>query len=647
MGSIAGAAARAHPGGMRSDEGDVPRHGPPIETAQADAGSGSAAGVAVFDTEAAFAAARIPSPIEVIRTGGYHSAGDGGGHLKRRITTPGVPAPHQRQAGDGSWWEIASDGAFSFLWFGARADYDEETRAGTDNGAAWADFIGALGATLKDGFVPAGAYFGISAPGTIPDAAIHDVPQVAASKILLRGAGSALTRLVARRAATAAFPRASTSRPMLKSVSAVHFELTGFTLDGGFRAFSEVGGSLGKGSDPQAAALLEVRNASRVHIDDVVATGFAGNWDDRTPENGNYGRRGPILIAACTNVDAKVRLQHPTFREGIFFHDCVRARIAFDYVGPADASGSPVSTPLHVMGPNTGSVEIGPFRASGAWRGSVCNVGGKGLVAVRDVRIMGKIGALNDTTGDARTASGTDTWGKGFDFGSEHQEDFFAGHPRLERVVVDGFVAENCFSYALRGLKRPGTRGGHASLSGVVIHNSFEGINFEEWERIDLDARVDGVLRYVDSSASNGYGLRFVGVDGLAGKAAGDGSLQVPHIFPNAVVPSVGTTRFSRFGVLLQRTNAVLSLRTADWRAAHVLYDIAETGEDDRYTLDLDIAATTFLYATPSEAPFTFIHLGVSGTQRLKHLRLRGSFDGATLVGHPQVTTNAVIESIA
>lgn len=79
MGSIAGAAARAHPGGMRSDEGDVPRHGPPIETAQADAGSGSAAGVAVFDTEAAFAAARIPSPIEVIRTGGYHSAGDGEG----------------------------------------------------------------------------------------------------------------------------------------------------------------------------------------------------------------------------------------------------------------------------------------------------------------------------------------------------------------------------------------------------------------------------------------------------------------------------------------------------------------------------------------------------------------------------------------
>lgn len=600
-----------------------------------------------FDTEAEFAASSIPAALWLISTGGYYALGDGGGHLKKRIATPGTPAPHQKQAGDGSWWEIVAGEAFNFLWFGGKPDYDEGTRTGTDNTTPWANFIGALGATLKDGYIPAGAYFGISAPGTIPDAAAHNVAQVGHSKLVIRGAGSAITQFVAKRAATTAFPGAQTSRPMLKSVGATHFEMSGITLDGGFRAVGEIGGSLGTGADPQAASLLEVRSASRVKIDDVVLTGFAGNWDNRTVTNGNYGRRGPLLLAACTNIEVDLRLQHPTFREGPFVHDCVRGRVGLTYNGPSDTSGSPVSTPLHVMGPNCEKITIGPFRATGAWRGSVCNVGGKDSITVRDVEFEGKIGTTNDTTGDARTTSGTDTWGKGFDFGAEHQEAFFAGHPKLGYLVVEGFTARSAFSYALRGIKQSGTRGGHAKLSDINIYDSFEGVNFEEWERVDFDVKADRVLRYIAGSSSNGYALRLVGVDRAFGDFKGHGGPSNSHGYPNATTPAAVATVFSRFGILLQRTNAVIKATTFDFRSCHILFDV-DAAEDNTYSLSLDIEALTQVYTTAPEAPsINLLQLGRSGSARLKSLKLRGSINGATLVSNSLVTPFAVASNIA
>ncbi|MDX1240357.1 hypothetical protein GOL95_09880 [Sinorhizobium medicae] len=62
-----------------------------------------------FDTEAAFISARIPAPIMQVETAGYTAVGDGGGHVKKRISTPGSPQPWQKQSADGSWWEIASE----------------------------------------------------------------------------------------------------------------------------------------------------------------------------------------------------------------------------------------------------------------------------------------------------------------------------------------------------------------------------------------------------------------------------------------------------------------------------------------------------------------------------------------------------------
>lgn len=62
-----------------------------------------------FATEAAFVAATIPSVTQLVRTGGYTTLGDGGGHLKKKIAAPGSPQPWQKQSVDGAWWEVVTE----------------------------------------------------------------------------------------------------------------------------------------------------------------------------------------------------------------------------------------------------------------------------------------------------------------------------------------------------------------------------------------------------------------------------------------------------------------------------------------------------------------------------------------------------------
>lgn len=61
-----------------------------------------------FATEAAFVAATIAAPILYVVTAGYSAAGDGGGHMKKRISTPVPIEAWHKQSADGAWWEIAS-----------------------------------------------------------------------------------------------------------------------------------------------------------------------------------------------------------------------------------------------------------------------------------------------------------------------------------------------------------------------------------------------------------------------------------------------------------------------------------------------------------------------------------------------------------
>lgn len=76
----------------------------------------------VFDTEAAFLSADIPAILQFVQVAGYYVAGDGGGHIKRRITAPVIPKPWHSQSADGGWWEVAIGQSASPEMFGSRGN---------------------------------------------------------------------------------------------------------------------------------------------------------------------------------------------------------------------------------------------------------------------------------------------------------------------------------------------------------------------------------------------------------------------------------------------------------------------------------------------------------------------------------------------
>lgn len=60
-----------------------------------------------FPTLADLAAGSIPSVRTNLSLGGYFASGDGGGAQYKRISTPSPAKQWQKQAADGSWWELA------------------------------------------------------------------------------------------------------------------------------------------------------------------------------------------------------------------------------------------------------------------------------------------------------------------------------------------------------------------------------------------------------------------------------------------------------------------------------------------------------------------------------------------------------------
>lgn len=59
-----------------------------------------------YSSRDALAGARVPTPVQYVRTAGYHEAGDGGGALYKRVA---FEPDHggKVQSADGAWWEIA------------------------------------------------------------------------------------------------------------------------------------------------------------------------------------------------------------------------------------------------------------------------------------------------------------------------------------------------------------------------------------------------------------------------------------------------------------------------------------------------------------------------------------------------------------
>jgi hypothetical protein len=90
-------------------------------------------GVYDYDTKAAAVAATIPAAQNIIRTGGYAAAGDGGAASFKRVGS--LPAgAYGFQSVDGAWWQFA-DIVFNVAVFGAFPDYHEAATLSTGGGA--------------------------------------------------------------------------------------------------------------------------------------------------------------------------------------------------------------------------------------------------------------------------------------------------------------------------------------------------------------------------------------------------------------------------------------------------------------------------------------------------------------------------------
>ncbi|MCC2612632.1 tail fiber domain-containing protein [Neorhizobium petrolearium] len=83
----------------------------------------------VFNTETDFTSASIPAGLNFVRTAGYYAPGDGGGHLKQRISTPSPVEPWHKQSADGAWWAVAGGQDIHVEMFGAIGYTAEELMA--------------------------------------------------------------------------------------------------------------------------------------------------------------------------------------------------------------------------------------------------------------------------------------------------------------------------------------------------------------------------------------------------------------------------------------------------------------------------------------------------------------------------------------
>ena len=488
---------------------------------------------------------------------------------------------------------------------------------GADGSDASDAFARALAAAAENGaeiLLDEGTTRIVGAPGAIVDAAAHDCPEVRHRSIRIRGLGARRSRLLCQPRPTAANPSLPVSRPILKSVGAEVFSLAELTLDGGMR---EPPRGLRQGRDPAAAALVEVRGARRCEISGIVVTGFAGHWDERDPIGGGYGRRGPLLLADCGDVRLdRVTLEHPTFREGLFVHDARRVVVRGFRLSAVDGAAR-LSTPLHVIGPRTGTVEIEDLVAGPGWSGSLLNLGGPGHFALRRIRADGGASRFDPERGaDPRSPTG----GKGIDVGAEINGMLFPGQAATESVGLEDVVLDDVARYAIKA-----TRDRHcplrrltlaanvrARVAGTALDAAFvdhvEGAVTAE-RRLGAAAGLPGILL-----RDCGGGVLAVDLtEGSEGVTRGDDGL------------SAAARARAGFGVIRLRTGGlVLAGRIAGFSGGALLDDVAP-GEDGLHDAVIEGLAVTM----PGAGARPALRLGRGPQRRLRvatvrHCRIDG-----------------------
>ncbi|NKE48650.1 hypothetical protein HB662_28045 [Roseomonas frigidaquae] len=478
------------------------------------------------------------------------------------------------------------------------ADFLRSSRSG-DASDAFSQALSAAASRGTDLLLGAGTIIISTAPGEISDPLDHHCPDVRHRILRIRGEGAGRTRLLGVPRPTAANPSLPVSRPVLKSVGAESFSLVGVTLDGGLQ---RVGRGLQRGEDPHAAALLEVRGARSCALRDVVLTGFAGHWDTRTPIHGAYGRRGPLLVADCQDVELHdLVLQHPTFREGPFVHDARRLLVrGFRLRGPTGADQRGVSSPLNIMGPQTRDVVIEDFATEGAWNGSLMNLGGPARFTIRRLRARGR--PLQAAEGD----EGSDFQGKGIDIGTEINDSAFPGQPATEHLLLEDVILKDMAVYAIRATRSAACPLRRLTLAaGVVVEGGPEALGASNVATIEGQIVARGMGR----AAATRRRRTAVSINACAGTLR----LELSGAASDPLrTPDLGVLRRASSGL-------VLSGRIEGFPRGALRDDVPRAADDLRW----DARCRDLLVQTVAGSTRPAIVAGRSDSQRLRRVEMR------------------------
>jgi hypothetical protein len=255
-----------------------------------------------------------------------------------------------------------------------------------------------------------------------------------------------------------------------------------------------------------------------VSIRDVVTTRSAHLRDNRDVERGSFGTSGPMFLFACENIDIQdCGIIFPSFREGWWLIDCRKVRVnRFQFEGPKTFHPALTSTPLNIFGPRTADVVVTGSRISNC-RGSVANFGGAGPFVVRDCVFQGVIGPRSMAASDPGRIPAEGAYGKGLDFGSEHQEDTYRDHPSLVNVLVERCQFLDLFSYSLRFIKRASTPVRRVQIRDCLIRNGFRGIEAVNASDLTVQKnRIESILRYVAEGGAFGRSMLLSNSDNVS-----------------------------------------------------------------------------------------------------------------------------------